>query len=270
MSNSNFQCFIFLSILSFSIGSISAQKIKEVKNIIGTAFISNDISPNQAKAQALNDAKLNALKAAGIAEHINSYQLLFSSQMKNDYTQFFNSDIQSEMQGAVKSYNITQERVYCKSDYEIISELTLDAEVIKYDTKPDVSFDANVEGIKAVYNNDEKLRFSTRTTQPCYLTIFNITDKEAFVLYPNAYEKQKQLKALESYQFPLAKIDYTLHTDMKHQETNRLIFVFTKTEIPFIKMDKQQVTTHEAIFSWIYTIFPDQRKVEYVTLLILK
>ncbi len=265
-SNNWFFCFLFL----FTAGNLLAQKTTQVKDVTGAAYIAGDVSPNQAHAQALNDAKTNALKAAGIGEQIKSYQLLFTSQEKNDYSQFFSSDIQSEIQGSVQSYEIKSERIYCKSEFEIVSEITIDASVIKYDSKPDISFDANIEGIKSVYNNDDKLNFSLRATQNAYLTIFNITDKDAFMLYPNTYEKQIMVKALDMYNFPLAKIDYTLHTDMKQQETNRLIFVFTKTAIPFIKMDKDQVTTHENIFSWIYSIMPDQRKVEYLTLTIQK
>ena len=265
-SNNSLFCFLFL----FIANNLFAQKVSQVNDIKGTAYISGDVSPNQAKAQALNDAKLNALKAAGIGEHINSYQLLFTSQQKNDYSQFFSSDIQSEIQGAVQSYEIKSEKTYCKSEFEIIYEVTIDASVIKYNTKPDITFDANIEGVKGLYNNDAPLTFTVKTTQPCYLTIFNITDKEASMLYPNTYEKQEVCKSGELCKYPIAKIDYTLHTDMKHQETNRLIFVFTKTQIPFIKMDKDQVTTHENIFSWIYSIMPDQRKVEYLTLSIQK
>ena len=267
----NSKLFLCLSIIVLNVAPapIIAQKIKQVHDIKGTAFISGDISPNQAKAQALNNAKINALKAVGIGEHINSYQLLFTSQQKNDYSQFFTSDIQSEIQGAVQWYEVKSEKTYCKSESEIICEVTIDASVIKYETKPDVNFDANIEGVKGAYNNDDKLTFSVKTTQSCYLTIFNITDKEAFMLYPNAYEKQVKCNAMELYKFPIAKIDYTLHTDMK-QETNRLIFVFTKTPILFIKMDKAQLTTHENIFSWIYSIMPNQRKVVYLTFLIQK
>lgn len=262
--------YLLFFLLLFTISNLFAQKVTQVSDIKGTAYITGDISPNQAKAQALNDAKLNALKAAGIGEHINSYQLLFTSQQKNDYSQFFSSDIQSEIQGAVQSYEIKNERTYCKSEIEIICEVTIDASVIKYEPKPDVTFNMNIEGVKAAYNNDDKLNFTFKATQDGYLTIFDITDKEAFLLYPNAYEKQKVLKTNEMYSFPIAKIDYTLHTDLKQQETNRLIFVFTKTLIPFIKMNKDQVATYEDIFSWIYSILPDQRKVEYLTLTIQK
>lgn len=271
-----FQCkssciyYLFLVIVLLSVCNARGQKITPVYDIKGMSFISGDISPNQAKIQALNDAKISALKTAGIEENISTYQLLFTSQIKNDYTQFFNSDIQSEMRGAIKSYILKNERIYCKSENEIVCEVNIDADIIKYDTKPDITLDAYIEGIKAAYNNDDKLTFNITTTQQCYLTIFNITDNDAFVLLPNAYEKQFQLISAVEYKFPIAKIDYILHTDMKQQETNRLIFVFTKTLIPFIKMDKEQVTTQENIFSWIYSIMPDQRKVEYFTLIIQK
>jgi hypothetical protein len=220
--------------------------------------------------QALNEAKINALNAAGIAEDMSTYQLLFTSQQKNDFTHFFSSSIQSEMRGAVQNYEIISERTYCKTENEIVCEVKINATVVKYDTKPDNTFDANIEGIKAVYSNNENLTFNITTTQNCYLTIFNITDKEAIVMYPNKYEKQQALTAMQRYTFPQANINYTLSTDDQKQETNRLIFVFTKTPISFIKMNPDQTTTLEQIFNWIYTITPDQRKVEYVTLAISK
>lgn len=267
LKNSN--CFFIIFLLLWK-QSFYCQQIKEAKGVTGQALISGDVSPNLAKQQALNDAKVNALKAAGIGEQINSYQLLLTSQQKNDYSQFFSSDIQTEMQGAIQSFNIKSERIYSKNEFEMVCEVTIDAQVIKYDVKPDTSFDAVIEDIKGVYNNDDKLRFSIKTTQSCYLTIFDITDKEAFVLFPNAYEKQITIKPFEYLRFPIAPIDYTLHTDLKEKETNRLIFVFTKTPIPYIKMDVNQLTSSENIFSWIFSVMPDQRKIEYKTVLIQK
>lgn len=251
-------------------GNIFSQKNIEVEQIKGKSVITGDISPNMAKIKALNDAKVNALKAAGIDETVNSYQLLFTSQAKNDYSQFFSSDIQSEMQGAVKSVKVLSERIFCTNENEIVCEVLIDAVVVKYNTKPDLSFKSNIDGIKGAYNNGDNLTFSLKTTQNCNLTIFNITDNEAGVLFPNEFEKSNELKKQQNYDFPMAKIDYSLGNNQKNQETNRLIFVFTKKDVPFIKMDKQQVTTSENIFSWIYSIPPDERNVEYFTLTILK
>jgi hypothetical protein len=265
-SNKLSLCFLAF-LLAFQ---VSAQKQVKVSGIKGTAFISGDVSPNQAKLIALNDAKINALKAAGIGENIKSYQLLFSSQEKNEFSQFFSSDIQSEIQGAVSSYEITNQATVKKSDEVLNIEITIDASVIKYETKPDNTFDAYIEGLKAVYNNHDKLTFTVKTTQDCYLTIFNITDVDATLMYPNNYEKQNSFNSIKVYHFPLGQVDYALETDLKEKESNRLIFVFTKTAVPFIKMDKDQVTTNEAIFNWIYSIMPDQRKVEYRSLVIQK
>ena len=256
---SNLVVIIFFS----SINILYSQEIKSVKNIIGNAFISGDISPNQARAQALNDAKINALKSAGIAENINAYQLLLTSQNNNDYRQFFASDIQSEMQGAVQSYSIKSEKNYCKNDKELICEVVIDAEVIKYNTKPDINFDVNIIGIKGAYNNNEKLTFTINSTEACYLTIFNLADKESTLLFPNEYEQHFLINSNQKINFPVAKIDYLMNTEVKPQETNRLIFVFTKTKIPFIKIGEGQLAKQDDIFKWIYSIPPDQRKIQY-------
>jgi hypothetical protein len=264
--SSNLLLSLVLFLFSFN---LSAQKLVKVSGIKGFSYISGDVSVNQAKYSAINEAKINALKAAGIGENIKSYQLLFSSQEKNEYAQFFSSDIQSEIQGAVASYDIINQTTIQKNQNELYYEVTIDATVIKYDTKPDITFDANIEGIKGVYNNLDKLTFSVKTTQNCYLTIFNINDNEATLMYPNSLEKQKVLISNEINKFP-PQADYELETNLKDKEFNRLIFVFTKTAVPFIKINKEQVTTNEAIFNWIYSIMPDQRKVEYRSLIIQK
>jgi hypothetical protein len=265
-SNSLF-LFSFLFFISLN---LLAQKTVHLKGIKGQAFISGDISPNQARQSAINNAKINALKAAGIGENISSYQLLFNSQEKNEYSQFFTSDIQSEIQGAVESFDIINQTTIRKSDIELYLEVTIDASVIKYDTKSDTNFDVFVNGIKGVYNNNDKLTFGVKTSKPCYLTIFNISDTEATLMFPNNFEKNNLFNPLNTYQFPIAQVDYILETEKKDKEVNRLIFVFTKTLVPFIKMNDDQLTTSDAIFSWIYNIMPDQRKVEYRSLLIQK
>ena len=249
------------------INSVFSQEIKEVNNIVGTAIISGNISPNNAKIMALNDAKINALKKAGIVENISSFQLLYSSQQKNDYTQFFTSDIQTEMNGAVKNYTITSDKLITKNNNELLYEVIINAEVILYSTKPDFSYTAKIDGLRSAYFNQENLNFDVTTSQDSYLKIFNITDPEATLIYPNNYEKDRVIKANTLLKFPIENIDYALEIKLK-KETNRLIFVFTKSPVSFIKLDKNQITTQEDIFSWIYTIPPDLRRVEYKSFLV--
>ena len=256
-------------ILFFYTNILYAQNIIIIKESKGTAYISGDISPNEASKRALNEAKINALKAAGIGENIKSFELLYTSDTGNDYQQFFNSNILSEMQGNILSYEVVKEETIKKSELELYTEVTINASVIKYETKPDINFDVNIQGIKAVYNNNDPLKFNIKTSQLSFLTIFNITDTEASVFFPNSYETKNELLPLVFHHFP-SKSLYSLETDLKERETSRLLFVFTKTYIPFIKMNEDQITSEDAIFNWIYSIMPDQRNVQYYSLIIQK
>ena len=260
---------VFL-VLLFCVSIVKAQKIIEITDSKGIAFISGDVSPNQAKKNALNDAKLNALRAAGISESVKSFQTLYENQTNKDYQQFFTNNVQSEMQGNILSYEIINEQTIQKSEIELYVEITINASVVKYETLPDVNFDVDIDGIKAVYNNNDPLEFAIKTSQLSYLTIFNITDTEASVFFPNGYETANRLDPVKEYKFPLGQVEYGLYTDSQNQEINRFVFVFTKSNIPFIKMDKDQVTTEASIFNWIYSIMPDQRNVEYFNVIVKK
>ena len=260
---------VFL-VIFFCSNIITAQEIIKITNSKGIAFISGDVSPNQAKKNALNDAKLNALRASGISESVKSFQTLYENQTNKDYQQFFTNNVQSEMQGNILSYEIINEQTIQKSEIELYVEITINASVVKYETLPDVNFDVDIEGIEAVYNNNDPLEFTIKTSQLSYLTIFNITDTEASVFFPNGYETANRLDPVKEYKFPLGQVEYGLYTDLQNQEINRFVFVFTKSNIPFIKMDKDQVTTEASIFNWIYSIMPDQRNVEYFNVIVKK
>jgi hypothetical protein len=245
---------------------ISSQNIIKVSST-GVGFISGKVSPDEAKIEALNDAKLNALRAAGITEQLSNYNLLFSAQKNNDFAQFFNSSTQSEMQGAISSYTVISEKTIQKNQNELVIEIKLDAEIIKYKSKLDVEFDAKISGIEALYKAGQHLNFKIDVTKNCYLTIFNIIEgTQGVLMYPQATSKSLQLVSNKSYEFPNdfdKENDYYLETELKN-ESNQLIFVFTKSKIDFIKSKINESIDSEKMFTWIYRIPPDQRKVEYI------
>lgn len=261
----------YMSVL-FCLVFFCAQASKEIKvqNIVGEAFVEKDVSPNQARKIALNEAKVEALRKAGIGESVRAQNLLFTSESNGDYQDFFSSSSQIEIRGAVKEYLIVREKMYCKDSLTIVFEVVIDATVIKYSKEADPGFTSDVQGVKGFYESNSNLEFSLKATKDCYLTIFNITDSEAYMLYPNSYEKGKKLEGLKTYNFPIGKLDYTLSNETDQPETNRLIYVFTKNPISYIKMDAEQVTTIEHVFSWIYSISPDERNLEYQSYFITK
>ncbi len=109
----------------------------ELKNVFGTAIIYGNTSPNDAKIEAINNAKFNALKKAGIEESIKSYQALYTSQINNDFNQFFTSDIQSEMKGVVKSFEVVSEKIKATKENELLFEIEINCTVTRYLTSPD-------------------------------------------------------------------------------------------------------------------------------------
>lgn len=250
-----------------------AQEIIQVKDARGMAYISGDVSENQAKERAINEAKIDALKKAHIAEHINASELLLSSQVNNDFAQFFNSDIQSEIQGAVTTYTIVKEdKIVNPNINQIEYSVLINAEVIKYKTQSDFKFKAEVDSVLPVYKNSDKLIFSLKASQDCFLTIFNITDHDASVMFPNVIEREQQILKEQQYRFPLkwTLLDYVLETNKK-DEMNRLIFVFSKIRIPFFAArGDEQLTDNERIMTWIYSMPPDQRCTVYKQFHILK
>ncbi len=251
--------------------TLIAQKTTKVKGIKGQGYISGNTSPVEARAMALNEAKLNALKAAGIAENIKSYELLFNSQDNSDFTQIMNSDVQSEISGAIKEYTIKSEN-QTKINNEFAIEIVIDAVVIHYDNKPDLSFKHYIEGLKAYYQNGERLSFNFKSTQGCFLTIFVINPTEVSLFYPNKYEKQKLFQPELLNKFPTGSLNYNLSLPpQQKQEENMFVFVFTKKQIPFINMDENQIIKErDDVFSWIYAITPDERNVEYRKIIIGK
>ena len=261
----------YLSIM-FCLAFICAQASKEIKvqNIAGEAFVEKDVSPNQARKIALNEAKVEALRKAGIGESVRAQNLLFTSESNGDYQDFFSSSSQIEIRGVVKDYLIVSQRMYCKDSSTVVFEVVIDATVVKYSKDSDPGFTSDIQGVKGVYEANSSLEFTLKVTKDCYLTIFNITDSEAYMLYPNFYEKGFKLSGLKTYDFPIGKLDYTLSNETDKIETNRLIYVFTKKPISFIKMDTEQVTSVENMFSWIYSISPDQRTLSYQSYSITK
>ena len=247
-----------------------AQKTVNVNGIKGVSVINDLVSLKDAKIDALNDAKLNALKKAGVVENINAYQILMSIQQERDFSQYFSSGILTNLQGAILNYQIVNDyNLIKKSEIELSVEVVINAEVILYETVPDDAFDVKVEGIKNVYNNNEVMKFAVSSTTDCYLNVFNWVEKDASLMYPNKYEQSILIEKGKKIEFPLNKINYTMQiSDGEKSEKSKLIFVFTKKKLEFIDHDENFNTSTEKVLSWVSSVLPDQKKVFYKSILI--
>lgn len=265
-----------LLILVLTITNTFSQEIKEIVGAKGRYNITGEVSEEVAIQKALAEAKVDALKKAGVAEHIQSYNMLYKSEVGDKFEEVFMSDKQSEIRGAVQDYTMQSEKGIDENKNFYV-EVTIKAKVILYKNSPDPAFSVNIDGIKQGYPSGAKLTYTITPSQNCYLNIFNIFEKNATLIYPTKWEKQQLFEAGKTYRFPLTdllKDGYELVKTTKEPEKNKMVFVFTKELIPFIKYkidnpeDENQVTTFEDISSWIFSISPDKRTSQYVPFVI--
>ena len=271
-------CLVF-----FATATYAEKKIVSIKNVKGEYPLppKSDISSKAAFEKAANEAKLEALRRAGVAENISSSDILTTNQKGANFKQDLSSILSVELNGAVLNDTILDETTANGQLGSIVYRVTMNVDVIVYDTKSDPSFKFTVEGIKEYYENNDLMRFSFLPYANGYLKIFNINDSENFLVYP-FFEKErsvlndslnKQFMANVKLQFPVNKLmgnpstreeGYMLSTEVA-REHNYLIFVYSKENIPFIG-----TPTYKNVISWIYNITPEKRSVQFFDFVIVR
>jgi hypothetical protein len=255
-----FYTVIILSILFFFLNnSLNAQeKINEIvlTKVVGVAIGNNNESIDEIIQRAVSEAKIEALKQAGVEENISSFTDYFKTENNDTYEELFTSDVLSDIRGAVKAVEILETKKTFDEFGKLNIEVSINCTVVKYNTNKDLSFDVWIEGIGKYYQNESKLIFKVKSSKEAYVNIFIFNDEEAYKLFPNELENFFLLEKNKQYIFPTYKADYILETNKK-SIVHRVILVFTKDEIPYAgKIEYKQ------IIDWIFSIPPDIRVIK--------
>lgn len=232
----------------------------------GNAIVTENISLNDAKKKALENAKINALKKAGLTENIQYNEVLLSESKNKDFKSFFSSTVQYEMQGAIISYTILEEKKQTNFTTHLDEYQTkIEAEVIKYNEKNDPYFNVLVKGIKPAYFENEELKFNFTLSQDAYMHIFCIYENMVVKVYPNKYDSNHLFLKEKNYIFPISNAYKTLLTLEKNEiEQNRLFIIFTKKNYPlYIKNKENKAYNIEDIYQWVYKLSPFERTLYY-------
>lgn len=246
--------FIFLFLCYF--GFSQENTLVEVKNIKGQAYDSDIITSRE---KAINDAKVNALRKAGIGENINSYADYFRAETDEKYQELFSSQVFSQIKGVVKDYEIIDENKTFTDSENIKTEVVINCKILKYNNEPDLLYKAAINEILPVYYDGDALNFSVKVSKDSYLKVFCIPEskEDAYFLFPNEFEKNFLLKADLEYKFPMEVEKYEMVLDTRKQQIDRFIFVFTKEDYPYF-----QEITYSNITNWIFDIPIEKRIVE--------
>ncbi len=243
----------------------NAQKKKTV--IARGSAISHDLTPEQTKAKAIEDAKRNALNKAGVSETVSFTDFSYKFDDNEKFSEIFQAISSIETGGEIVVDEIISEQKSFNEFDNMVVDVEIKATVYRHKKRADPAFLFTVSDIDEVYNHEDLLQFKITTTKDSYLKIFNITEEETTLLYPYKDPDNPQynddinrlFKANETTQLPVHPAyseGYFLEVETpgKSREFTILMFVLTKQNIPFIEKP-----SFGNVMKWIYSIPPDER-----------
>lgn len=261
-----FPLVIFLSFYLFTLNANAQKKVEEIKisEVHGGAIGGDMESIDQVTQRAINEAKVEALKKAGVAENIAAFSDFFQSEDDEKYEELFTSDILSDIRGSVKDIEILNIKKSFDQTDRLKVGVVINCTVVKYLTEKDIAFDAWVDGVGMFYANETDLIFKLKPSKDSYLKIFIFGETEAFQLFPNDEEPSYSLKANTQYNFPSETMEYELYTD-KNSEIHRMVLVFMKEDIPYTND-----VEYKKIIDWLFSIPPDMRVIKTKSFSVVK
>ena len=159
----NKHIYVLVSLLLISVFSFSQKKSSEhkLKDIEGVAIGGKSQSQIQVVQSAINDAKVNALKKAGIEENINAYSEYYKNESENTFEELFTSDVLSNINGTVKNVEVVDKKMSFTPEGQMKCDIKINCTVVKYKTKKDKALIIEAlthKSYKQPYDN-ERLEF---------------------------------------------------------------------------------------------------------------
>ena len=233
---------------------LAAQEKKNVEQIKGEWIISDDITPAKARENALNQAKVEALRRAGVPERVFESTLQFRAQNLKQSKERFESMVSNDVVGEILDYKVTKEGKSVNAFNNWVYDVWIDATVIVHKNAKDPGLELDVNKGRENYSSPDKLTFEIVPRKEGYLTIFILSEEGGAQLYPNKLERPEKLMGQTAYSFPRSKaLDYEVSTNHDF-EINYLLLLYTKQEIPFTNEE-----TTENIMHFIAGIDPAEK-----------
>ena len=242
-----------------------AQEMKKVEMVMGEWSISNDITPIQARANAIDQAKAEALRTAGVAEYVAESSVLYKTERENKMLDIHKSLTSIDVSGEIAGFQVVKEEKKLNEFGDLKYEVWINASVILHTTSRDAGFYVDVKGVRDSYRSPEELIFEITPSKEGFLNIFILGDEENLALYPNRIEKREKFEGGKLYKFPRSRaLEYEVSAEQK-MEINYLVLLYTKSDITF-----NQEPTSDNILQFIAGIDPAEKCVKSYSILIKK
>jgi hypothetical protein len=240
-----------------------AQETKAVTGVKGEWEISNDITPIQARSRAIEQAKAEALREAGVPEYVAESDLSYKTDQSTNNQDIHKSLTLIDVSGEIASFEVIREEKRMNEFGNLMYEAWINATVALHRTSKDPGFTMDVKGIRDSYHSPDALAFDIVPAKEGFLNVFILGDNESTHLYPNKIEKREKFEAGTLYPFPRSKaLDYEV-TSKESVEVNYVVLLYTKSEISFMGEE-----TSDNILRFIAAIDPSQKCVKSYSILI--
>lgn len=239
-------------------------EVIEFKGIEGNEIGNDDITIRQLKERALANAKLEALRLAGIEERIQVVQEYYVSETSTkEFHDYFINNTLIQMRGAVQNVEIISGELKIDEFGDPTYSIQINAEVVKYNTDINHNLKARVEGLSKTYNSGDLLSFELIPASDLFLYVFWLGQSEMGQIFPNELEKPRLFKAGERVSFPTKQyLEYEMETKESVEE-HRLIFVYLYEQVVYTGDLK-----YEEIIDWLVGIPQHKRNMENYSILI--
>lgn len=230
----------------------------------GKCELSRFITIEQAEQKALQEAKQEALRKAGVPENVWS---VFGTVTESDGQAFKQAYSEMSVLAVGGLVNILEtpsySREYSEREKREYVVCKIHAEVKKGD-QVDKSYQIKVDGIASVYKVDEAFSMNIQVSSDSFVRVFWFNEADGSQLLPNAYEQNnfvpkgttRVFPNSELYDLGIAKNDPTKETELVN-----VMVVATKTDYPFF----EDTVSFESLLKWIYDIPASDRCASFET-----
>lgn len=243
------------------------EQIREV-TVTGTYIANENDSPAEAYANALFNAKKEALKEAGVFENISSTAIIEIGGSGDNFREINSELARIELEGRVLVKKKEQSMQPYNGLYKYI--VTISADVKVEESEEDLKFDFTTEGLRNTYLDGEKMTFTVTPTKDCYLRIFYFDRSASIQLFPDTNYKDILFESDVPVTFPLPNDqryldgpfsrpqEYTMGLSENGIDIEQgvLLIIALKNRVPFSKE-----VTYENVIRWLFKIKRKDKRV---------
>ena len=255
--------FFIIVLVFLMVGSLSAQRERTATVTATGSYVGGKYETfAEGQARALQEAKKQALREAGVAENISSTAIVVMGGTGNDFREISSELSRIELEGRVRVKEQSDASPVFTKDGLVKYATTIRAEVVLEETEEDLNFRFKTDGLQNTYLSGETMTFTVTPTADCYLRVFLLgkhPNSNAQIYPLEGVFKDVRMKAGETVSFPPTDrkflydkpFEYTVEMEKENDnlEQDVLLIVALKKSYPFT-----ETVSYESVIRWLSKI----------------